>query len=85
MNTSSQIAPTLSDQIFDRLLQAIEEAKRIKLKIKTIGMTTKLNESNRYWNRLISLNGEIIYLEAKLIQLRSQANRRKYRSESKFH
>ena len=75
MNTSSQIAPTLSDRIFDRLFQAIEEAKSIKSKIKTNNMATKLNEGNRYWNRLISLNGEIIYLEAKLIQLRSQANR----------
>jgi hypothetical protein len=75
MNTSSQIGPTLSDRIFDRLLQAIEEAKLIKSKIKTIGMTTKLNESNRYWNRLITLNREIIYLEAKMIQVRSMANR----------
>jgi hypothetical protein len=75
MNTSSQIAPTLSDRIFNRLLQAIEEAKLIKSKIKTIGMTTKPNESNRYWNRLISLTSEIIYLEAKLIQVRSMANR----------
>jgi hypothetical protein len=75
MNTSSQIGSTLSDRIFDRLLQAIEEAKLIKSKIKTIGMTTKLNESNRYWNRLITLNREIIYLEAKMIQVRSMANR----------
>ena len=75
MNTSSQIAPTLSDRILDRLLQAFEEAKSIKSKIKTNVMTTKLNESNRYWNRLISLNSEIMYLEAKLIQVRSMANR----------
>jgi hypothetical protein len=75
MNTSSRIAPTLSDRIFYRLLQAFEEAKFIKSKIKTNDMTTKLNESNRYWNRLISLNSEIMYLEAKLIQVRSMANR----------
>ena len=73
MNTSSQIVPTLSDQISIRLLQAIDEAKLIKSKIKDTA--TKVKEGNPHWHRLISLNSEIMYLEAKLIQVRSMANR----------
>jgi hypothetical protein len=75
MNTSSQIVPTLSDQISTRLLQAIDEAKLIKSKIKTKDTATKVKEGNPHWHRLISLNSEIMYLEAKLIQVRSTSNR----------
>ena len=54
---------------------AIEEAKIVRSLIKSKDMAFKLKKENPFSDTLLFLNVEIPYLEAKLIQVRSMANR----------
>ena len=75
MNPSTQIEPTSADHLLTCLDLAIDEAKLVRSLIKTKDMISKLKEENPFSDSLFFLNIEIPYLEAKLIQLRSMANR----------
>ena len=75
MNLSTQIEPTSSDHLLTCLDLAIDEARLVRLLIKTTDMAFKLKQENPFSDSLLFLNIEIPYLEAKLIQVRSMANR----------
>jgi len=75
LNPSNQIEPTSADHLLTCLDLAIDEAKLVRSLIKTKDMISKLKEENPFSDSLFFLNIEIPYLEAKLIQLRSMANR----------
>ena len=75
MNPSTHIEPTSADYLLTCLDLAIDETKLIRSLIKSKEMAFKLKEKNPFSDRLLFLNVEIPYLEAKLIQIRSMANR----------
>jgi hypothetical protein len=75
LNPSTQIEPTSADHLLNCLDLAIDEAKLIGSLIKSKEMAFKLKEKYPFSDRLLFLNVEIPYLEAKLIQVRSMANR----------
>ena len=75
MNPSIQIEPASADHLLTCLDLAIDEAKLVRSLIKSKDMAFKLKEKNPFSDRLLFLNVEIPYLEAKLIQVRSMANR----------
>ena len=75
MNLSTQIEPTSADHLLTCLDLAIDEARLVRLLIKTTDMAFKLKQENPFSDSLLFLNIEIPYLEAKLIQIRSMSNR----------
>ena len=75
MNPSIQIEPTSADHLLTCLDLAIDETRLVRSLIKTKDMVSKLKEENPFSDSLLFLNIEIPYLEAKLIQVRSMANR----------
>ena len=75
MNPSTQIEPTSADHLLNSLDLAINETRLIRSLIKSKEMAFKLKEKNPFSDGLLFLNVEIPYLEAKLIQIRSMANR----------
>ena len=75
MNSSPKNELASTDHLLTCLDLAIDEAKLIRSLIKSKEMAFKLKDKNPFSDRLLFLNVEIPYLEAKLIQLRSMANR----------
>ena len=75
MNPSIQIEVTSTNHLLTCLDLAIDEAKLIRSLIKSKEIAFKLKEKSPFSDRLLFLNAEILYLEAKLIQVRSIANR----------
>ena len=75
MNPSTQIEPTSTDHLLTCLDLAIDETRLVRSLIKTKDMVSKLKEENPFSDSLLFLNIEVPYLEAKLIQVRSMANR----------
>ena len=75
MNPSTQIEPTSADHLLTCLDLAIDEARLVRSLIKSKEMALKLKDKNPFSDRLLFLNVEIPYLEAKLIQVRCMANR----------
>jgi hypothetical protein len=75
LNPSVQIEPVSADHLLTCLDLAIDEAKLVRSLIKSKDMAFKLKEENPFSDTLLFLNVEIPYLEAKLIQVRSMANR----------
>lgn len=64
-----------TDSILTGLDQVIDEAKLVRSIIKLKDLAFKLKEENPFSDRLIYLNRGIKYFEAKLLHLRSRANR----------
>ena len=64
-----------TEQLLTDLGLAIDEAKLVRSLIKSQDLARKLKEENPFSERLIYLNKEIKYLEAKLTKVRSPASR----------
>ena len=70
MNT--QIEPLTTERLLARLDLAIDEAKLVRLIIKSKDMAYKLKTENPFSQRLVNLNWKIAYLETKLVKFRSE-------------
>ena len=66
---------TSTEQLLTDLGLAIDEAKLVRSMIKSQDLARKLKEENPFSERLIYLNKEIRYMEARLIEIRSKTNR----------
>jgi hypothetical protein len=75
LNSSTQIEPASTDHPLTCLGLAIDEARLVRSLIKSKDTAFKLKEEDPFSDRLLFLNIEIPYLEAKLIQVRSRAYR----------
>lgn len=75
MNISPQIEPVSTERLLTCLGLAIDEAKLLRSIVKSKDTAQKLKMEKPFSQRLVFLNREIEYLEAKLIQVRSRANR----------
>ncbi len=75
MTTTHQIEPASTERLLACLNLAIDEAKLVRSIIKSKDYATRLKAKNPTPRKLMLLNREIELLEAKLIQVRSQANR----------
>ena len=64
-----------TEQLLTDLGLAIDEAKLVRSLIKSQDLARKLKEENPFSERLIYLNKEIRYMEARLIEIRSKTNR----------
>ena len=64
-----------TEQLLTDLGLAIDEAKLVRSLIKSQDLARKLKEGNPFSERLIYLNKEIRYMEARLIEIRSKTNR----------
>lgn len=73
MNISHQIEPTSTEHLLTCLGLAIDEAKLVKTIVESKEEVDKLKAEKSVSKRLVHLNREIEYLEAKLIQVRSSA------------
>jgi hypothetical protein len=72
----AQIEPVSTEQLLTDLGLAVDEAKLVRSLIHSQDLARKLKEENPFSERLIYLNKEIRYMEDKLIEFRSQADRR---------
>jgi len=63
-----------TEQLLNGLGLAIDEAKLVRELIKSQGFARNLKEENLFSERLIYLNKEIRYIEAKLDKVRSKAS-----------
>jgi len=75
MNISPQIESVSTEHLLTCLGLAIDEAKLTREIIQAKDRAHKENAENHFSHRLILINREIELLEAKLAQVRSQANR----------
>jgi hypothetical protein len=75
MNISPQIEPVSTKHLLACLGLAIDEAKLVRSLIQSKDTARKLKKENPLSKRSIHLNLEIDYLEAKLVEVRSRANR----------
>jgi len=75
MNISPQIEPVSTERLLTCLGLAIDEAKLVRSIIKSRDTAKKLKMEKPFSQSLVFLNREIEYLEAKLVQVRSRANR----------
>ena len=75
MNPHHQIEPKSTDHLLTCLGLAIDETKLLRSILKFKDMARSLNEDDKYSGKLNYLNKEIAFLEAKLSEIRSQANK----------
>ncbi len=75
MDTPSHQEPASTDRLLTSLTLAIEEARLVRSIIESKGIADRLEVEAPVSERLAHINREIEYLEAKLAQLRSRANR----------
>lgn len=68
MNTQTESAST--EYLLACLDLAIDEAKLVRLIIKSKDMAYKLKTENPFSQRLVNLNWKIAYLETKLVKFR---------------
>ncbi len=70
-----QIEPVSTEHLLTCLGLAIDEAKLVRSLIQSQDLARVLKEEKPFSERLIYLNKEIQYLETKLTDVRSNANR----------
>jgi len=75
MNLSSLYEITSNDKLLNSLGLAVAEAKMVKSLISARETSIKTDRDNGQLDRLVHLNREIDYLEAKLTEVRSKVNR----------
>ena len=75
MDTPSHLEPVSTDRLLTSLTLAIEEAKLVRTIIESKNIADRLKAEKPLSKRLADINREIDYLETKLAQLRSRANR----------
>lgn len=75
MNLSSLYEITSNDKLLTSLGLAVAEAKMIRSLLKARESSLKGDRNSNQAERLTHLNREIDYLEAKLIEIKSKANR----------
>lgn len=75
MHMSPQIEPTSTDRMLTYLGLAIDEARLLRSIIQSKDMASKLKNEKTLSEKLCHLNREIEYLEAKLVKIRSRANK----------
>ncbi len=75
MDTRSHEEPVSTDRLLTSLTLAIEEAKLVRSIIESKSIADLLKSEQPLSKRLAHINREIEYLETKLAQLRSRANR----------
>lgn len=75
MDTPSYHEPVSTDRLLTSLTLAIEEAKLVRSIIESQDIADRLKAEKPVSKRLAQINREIEYLESKLAQLRSRANR----------
>ena len=75
MDTPSHQEPVSTDRLLTSLTLAIEEAKLVRSIIESKSIADRLRSEQPLSKRLAHINREIAYLETKLAQLRSRANR----------
>ena len=74
MNTQVESAST--ERLLACLDLAIDEAKLVRLIIKSKDMAYKLKTQNPFSQSLVNLNREIAHLETKLMKFRSEVKRK---------
>ena len=72
MNTSPQTESASTERLLACLDLAIDEAKLVRLIIKSKDMAYKLKTQNPSSDKLVDLNHQIAHLETKLVKLRSE-------------
>ncbi|MCP4387475.1 MAG: hypothetical protein GY802_04205 [Gammaproteobacteria bacterium] len=75
MNLSSLYEITSNDKLLTSLGLAVAEAKMLRSLLKARESAVKADRGSGQLERMIHLNREIDYLEAKLLQVKSKATR----------
>ena len=75
MNPSLPYEITPNDKLLTSLGLAIGEAKRLRSLLKSRESSIKVDRENGQLEKLVQLNREIDYLEAKLKEVKSRSNR----------
>ncbi len=75
MNLSSLYEITSSDRLLTSLGLAVAEAKMVRSLLKARETSVKFDRDSGQLERLVHLNKEIDYLEAKLKEVKSKKNR----------
>ncbi len=75
METQSHQEPVSTDRLLTSLTLAIEEAKLVRSIIESKSIADRMRAEKPVSKRLARIDREIEYLESKLAQLRSRANR----------
>ena len=75
MNLSSLYEITSNDKLLTSLGLAVAEARMIRSLLKARESSLQADRNSNQVERLTHLNREIDYLEAKLIEIKSKANR----------
>ena len=81
MDTSPQIEPTSTASLLADMSLAIDETKLLKVINSSIGMIKQLELENPSSHRLLFLKKELSNLEARLVNVRSKAQRTRTVSE----
>ena len=81
MDTSPQIEPTSTASLLADMSLAIDETKLLKVINSSIGMIKQLELENPSSHRLLFLKKELSNLEARLMNVRSKAQRTRTVSE----
>ena len=76
MRTAHQIEPTSTDQLLTCLGLAIDEAKLVRTIIESKDLAFRLKTEKSLPKRLAHIDREIVYLEAKLAEVREKAKQR---------
>ena len=74
MNIAAQIEQNPAKHLLTRLVLAIDEAKLVRLTIKSNNLATKLEPNETVYRRLMIVNREIELLESKLVKVRCRVN-----------
>ena len=74
MNIAAQIEQKPAKHLLTRLVLAIDEAKLVRLTIKSNNLATKLEPNETVYRRLMIVNREIELLESKLVKVRCRVN-----------
>lgn len=75
MDTPSHQEPVSTDRLLTSLTLAIEEAKLVRSIIESKSIADRMRAQKPVPKRLARIDRDIEYLESKLAQLRSRANR----------
>ena len=75
MNLSSLYEITSNDKLLTSLGLAVAEARMLRSLLKARESSLQADRNSNQVERLTHLNREIDYLEAKLIEIKSKANR----------
>ena len=76
MRAAHQIEPTSTDRLLTCLGLAIDEAKLVRSIIESRNLARKLETEESLPERLAFIDREIVYLEAKLAEVRQKAKQR---------